>query len=75
MSPVTMGVSDASQVAASAAFPSSQAPPSLPLSAAAARAAAHRARTSVIHSSHRFRQRVVVPLPLSPVILASGRGG
>ena len=41
-SPVTIGAIAASQAIASAASPSSQAPPSLPLSDAAARCAAHR---------------------------------
>ena len=50
-SPVTMGAIAASQAMASAASPSSQAPPSLPVSDAAARCAAHCVRTCTVHSS------------------------
>jgi hypothetical protein len=44
------GITDASQVIPRAAAPSSHAPPSLPVTDAAARCAAHFARTAVIHS-------------------------
>ena len=50
-SPVTTGVTEASQVNERAPSRSSHAPPSLPLSEAAARAAAHYVRTPEIHSS------------------------
>ena len=46
-----MGAIAASHAMPSAASPSSQAPPSLPVSDAAARWAAHRARTWAVHSS------------------------
>ena len=52
-SPVTIGAIAASQATAPAASPSSHAPPSLPPSDAAARCAAHRARTCAVHSSCR----------------------
>jgi hypothetical protein len=52
-SPVTMGAIAASQVIASAASPSSQAPPSLPVSDANARHAAHRSRICAVHCSCR----------------------
>ena len=52
-SPVTIGAIAASQAMASAASPSSHAPPSLPVSAAAARCAAQAARTCAVHSSCR----------------------
>ena len=51
MSPVTMGAIAASHAIAPAASPSSQAPPSLPVSDAAARCAAQAARTCAVHSS------------------------
>ena len=50
-SPVTTGAIAASHATASAASPSSQAPPSLPVSDANARRAAHRARTCAVHCS------------------------
>ena len=50
-SPVTIGAIAASQAMASAASPSSQAPPSLPVSEANARRAAHRSRTCAVHCS------------------------
>ena len=50
-SPVTTGVIAASHANPSAAFPASHAAPSPPPAEAAARAAAHRARTRAIHSS------------------------
>ena len=49
--PVTTGAIAASHAIARAASPSSQAPPSLPLTDAAARCAAHCARTRAVHSS------------------------
>ena len=50
-SPVTNGAIAASHATASAASPSSHAPPSLPPAEAAARCPAHRARTRAVHSS------------------------
>ena len=52
-SPVTSGAIAASHATASAASPSSQAPPSLPVSDANARRAAHRSRTCAVHCSCR----------------------
>ncbi len=50
-SPVTSGAIAASHAIPSAASPSSQAPPSLPVSDANARHPAHRSRTRAVHCS------------------------